>query len=458
MATFLFRNPLACSVFFVASIFAQPGEQTIVYPEDVFPALRPLLEAAAKQSPELRARRAMVDERQGQALSQNASRSASLYVNAQVLGGYENRFELASGEASFSRDNESGAVGTVDGSIWWSKPIFAWGNLERYARMGNLRVEAAELEYKEAVRVQLNEVRASFLEWQLAEQQLLILEENVEEAERIVLAQKQLQAAGRVSEQQVLELEAQLLEAEESRAWQMQKKAYYRDRLGLLVGDRELVRSVGVLNFPAHDWLSASGPGDRWLGVLESKDTSRPEVEREERYLEVDSTQARVMERTQRPTINLVAGIVSGRVDSGQIDDVTLRVTGYVGMQVRWNIFDGKRSRGEQMAALARMRAREARLEAAVARIRDEGARLVADLAFFRTQIEARSRRSELLARRLELAGNPEAEDRISAKEQVGLRLDYLRAEQRITEAKVSYLMTMAKLAALFFEDPMAGA
>ena len=455
MATPLFRNSYVCLVVLAAPLFAQPRELSIVYPEDVFPALRPLLEAAAKQSPELRARRATVDERIGQSMSQNASRNSSVYMNARVLTGYERRFDVSG--SSNSNNIESGSVSTIDGSIWWNKPIFAWGNIERYAEMGDLRVEAAELEYSEAVRVQLNEVRASFLKWQLAEQQLGILEENVAQAEGIVAAQKQLQEADRVSEQKVLELEAQLLEAEESRAYQLQQKFYFRDRLALLVGDKAMVDAVGVLAFPETGFSTVASSG-AWLGVLESGEASRPAIERERRYLEVDSTQAEVMDRTQRPTVDLIAGVVSGQVDTAQVDDVTVRLTGYVGLQVRWNIFDGNRSRGERMAALARMRAREARLDAAIARVRDEGVRLVSDLSFFQTQIEARKRRSELLARRIELADSPNAEDRISAKDQLDLLLDYLRAEQRIAAAKASYLMTMAKLAALVFEDPVAGA
>lgn len=456
MATYLLRTPLVLLAVLAGSLFAESKELSIVYPEDIFPALRPLLEAASKQSPELRARRATVDERVGQSISQNASGNSSIYMNARILTGYERRFDI-SGDSNNSNVKESGGVSTVDGSIWWSKPIFAWGNIERYAEMGTLRVEAAELEYSEAVRVQLNEVRASFLEWQLAEQQLGILEENVAQAEGIVAAQKQLQEAGRVSEQQVLELEAQLLEAEESRAYQLQQKLYHRDRLALLVGDKAMVDAVGVLPFPEAGFETVSSSSS-WFGILESGEASRPAIEREQRYLEVDSTQADVMQRTQRPTVDLVAGVISGQVDTGQIEDVTIRLTGYVGLQVRWNIFDGNRSRGEQMAALARKRAREARLDAAIARVRDEGVRLVSDLSFFQTQIEARTRRAQLLARRIELAENPDAEDRISAKDQLDLRLNYLRAEQRIAAAKAGYLMTMAKLAALVFEDPVAGA
>jgi hypothetical protein len=64
----------------------------------------------------------------------------------------------------------------------------------------------------------------------------------------------------------------------------------------------------------------------------------------------------------------------------------------------------------------------------------------------------------ELLERRLTLAENPDGEDRISAKDQVQLRLEYLRSKQRVAEAKANYVMTMAKLAALAFKDPIAGA
>lgn len=448
----LYLAPLVALVF---PVVAGAQSVEIVYPEEIFPELAPLLEAASKNAPELRVRRAQIEEREGQAISRGAERNSSLRLHSRMMGGYEQRFYI--NEDNAPQDRQDGRpVATVDASLWWEKPIFAWGNFERYARYGELGVEAAELDLAEAVRVQLNEVRATFLRWQMAEQQLRILEENVGVATQIVEAQRQLFDAGRVSEQRFLELEARLLETEESRAFFARERQYFRARLVGLVGDESLVAAVGVVEVPDFSLPEGATEAD-WITVLQSQGSSRPGVERERRYAQQDATWAEIVDKNQRPTVDLVAGLVSNRLDSADISNTTLRVVGYVGLQIRWNIFDGRRSEGERMAALARKRAREARLAAAEATIYDQGARLVADLRYQRAQADARTQRAELLARRLELATRPSAEDRISALDLLELRLDYLRAEQRILESKANFLMTMTQLAALVFQDPVAG-
>jgi outer membrane protein TolC len=435
-------------------------ELEVLYPEEVFPALRPLLVAAAEQAPELRARLITVEEREGQAMVREAERHSRLFLHGRVMGGYESRLNFF--DDNPSDGDESGfsvsgrPVATVDASLWWSKPIFAWGNLERYALLGELGVDAARLDYAEAVRVHLNEVRATYLRWQMAEQQLRLFGESVGLASQIVEAQRRLFAAGRVSEQSLLELEARLLEAEESRALFERERQYFRDRLGVLVGDEVAMTAVAVEEIPAFV-LPEEAPTEAWRAALRAAGADAPGLERERRFAEIDAQWAETVRHNQRPTVDLVAGVVTNRLDTADIDRNTMRLVGYVGLQVRWNIFDGRRSEGERLAALARKRSREARLEAAEARLIDEGARLAADLRYQRAQTEAREQRARLLARRLELAVNPNAEDRISALALLDLRLELLRAEQRIVEAKANYLMTMTQLAALVFRDPVAG-
>lgn len=441
---------------FVSSHLVAQDELGILYPEEIFPELRPLLESAAKNAPELRARAATVEERAGQAIVQASQRNSTLRLNSRVLGGYEYRFGSDIDNDSSNGTQTGRSLATIDGSLWWEKPIFAWGNLERYARIGELGVEAAKLDFAESTRVHLNEVRATFLRWQVATQQLQLLEENVVVAQQIVDAQRQLFKSGRTSEQRVLELEARLLETEESRALFIREQQYFRNRLGVLVGNDALVDTVSQVVTPQFVLPEGAALAD-WSSRLGSSISSRPALERERRYAQIDATQAEVVARNQRPTLDLVAGLVSDRLDSAESDVSDFRVISYVGLQLRWNIFDGRRSEGEQIAALARKRSREANLVAAEARVMDEGARLAANLRYQLAQSESRTRRAELLERRLELASNPGGEDRISPLDQLELRLEYLSAEQRVLESKADYLMTMTQLAALVFVDPVAG-
>ncbi|MFW6354474.1 MAG: TolC family protein [Verrucomicrobiota bacterium] len=429
------------------------GTLVVRYPEEVFPELRRLLEVAVERAPELRAEAARIDEQEGRAMTETARANSFVSLSGRLLGGYEQRFRLDSVEGQDRTDGEP--VATIDAGLWWQKPLFAWGNLERYAQLGELGVKASELNFAEAARVHLNEVRSTFIQWQLAEAQLRLLEENVAVAVRIVEAQEQLLEIGRISEQRVLELRARLLEIEENRALQERDRQYLRDRLAVLVGDPALVATIGSIELPRISL--PEGGEDAWRAALRDPAASRPGLDREQRLVAIDALRAEIAGLEQRPTIDLVAGVSTNRVDTDDISDNTLRAVGYIGLQVRWNLFDGRRSEGEQIAALARVRAREARLEVARARVRDEGARLAANLRYFRDQAQARAQRAELHARRLELTEDPAGEDRISPLDRLELRLDYLRSAQSVETAKANYLMTMAQLAALIFTDPVAG-
>ncbi|MFP4541409.1 MAG: TolC family protein, partial [Opitutales bacterium] len=157
------------------------------YPEEVFPELRRLLEVAVERAPELRAEAARIDEQEGRAMTETARANSFVSLSGRLLGGYEQRFRLDSVEGQDRTDGEP--VATIDAGLWWQKPLFAWGNLERYAQLGELGVKASELNFAEAARVHLNEVRSTFIQWQLAEAQLRLLEENVAVAVRVVEAQ-----------------------------------------------------------------------------------------------------------------------------------------------------------------------------------------------------------------------------------------------------------------------------
>ncbi len=424
------------------------AEIDVLYPEEVFPQLRPLLESAVENAPNLRSQLALIDEHRGEGIIRQSAGNARLRFEGRLLGGYEMRSEAP------ANGDRSGAIGTLDGNLWWEKPIFAWGNIERLARMGELGVEAGRLAYADVVRMHLNEVRDTFLRWQLAERQMRLLDENVLLAARIVSNQRELLEAGRVAETQVLDLEARLQETEEERMLFERERQYFRDHLEVLVGDAEAVARIGMIDFP--DFQLPEGHVEAWTSVLKETTFDHPGVARERRYAEIDATYAEVVANNQRPSVDLVAGLVSDRVDSANIDDSALRLVSYVGLQVRWNIFDGRRSEGERMVALARKRAREARLEAAEAELRDQAGRLVANLRLHQAQVDVRTQRAAILSRRLALAENPGTGGRIAPLEHLELRLDFLAAEQRTLDAKANYLTTLTQLAALIFRDPVA--
>lgn len=427
----------------------------LLYPEEVFPELNPLLETAMEHSPELEAQASMVEERRGQLMMQTSRSRSRLDVTSQLLGGYEVRFNPDTYGGAVDRV-ESRPQATLNARIWWQKPLFYWGNNERQEEIASAYMEGSEHNYAQTARQHLASVRETYLRWVGAFHQREIAKDQIPLAERFVQNQKELLKIGRTSEQEILELEARLQEAQESLALYERDESYYRNQLKLMVGDDQLVDRLTLESFPGMQLLSI-GEIAALRRELEGIERDSPAVRREEALAEADETYYEAVKREKRPVVDFVAGMVSDRVDSYNIDDSAYRLSSYVGLQVRWNIFDGYRNKGERMGALARMRQREARIEMTRAQMHSATERALSNLELDVRQARARSTRVEMLERRLRLSEVEGGAEWIAPIDQLEMRLDYLEAEARVIASKISYLINMSQLAAIYFVDPVSG-
>ncbi len=448
-----FLTVLILSTAWVGSALARPD--TLLYPEAVFPELTPLLLSALDRSPELESLEAAVEDRRGQALSQSAASRSRVTAHTQVLGGYEMRYNPETQGGRYD-EFEGQSRFTVNGSVWWYKPIYYWGNTERQRHIADLHVTASELEFVEASRRHLSEVREVYLLWIASRHQYAVAAETIELAERFVNNRRELLRIGRTSEQEVLELEAALYEAEETLAQYSRERTYLRNQLLLMVGDETMVDGLERAEFPEVPLLDDEGLA-RLRAGLQAEDPDSIAVQRQELFAEADETFYEAVKRDRRPTFDLVVGAASDRLDTYDINDSAFRVSSYAGVQMRWNIFDGHRNRGDRMSALARLRGREAQARRTEAEVRSGAERLLANIELNVRQVEARSARAELLARRLNLAENPDSAELIAANDRLELRLDLLRARTRVIDAQIQYLVHMSRLAALYFPDPVSG-
>lgn len=439
----------------VSFLSAEVNLEHVLYPENVFPELTPLLHTALQNSPELEARQAAVEERRGQSLSQAAASRSRVRADVQVLAGYEFRYNPDTVNGLYESVESRARMG-LNASLWWHKPLYYWGNNERQRQIADLYVSASETEFAETSRRHLNSVRETYLLWMAARHQLEVAAENLELAERFVSNRRELLRIGRTSQQEVLELEAGLYEAQESLALYARDQTYLRRQLELMVGDEQALAALDREAFPEIPLLSL----DEIDGLRQKLAEANPEVlavEREELNAEADRTYYEAVKRQRRPVVDLVVGAVSDRVDSYNIDDSAYRISSYAGVNVSWNIFDGHRNRGERMSALARIRAREARIEMMESQTRSGAEHLLSNLELFVRQVEARSLRAELLERRMALAENPDNAEIIAPIERLELRLSLLQAQARVIESKIQYLIHMSRLAALYFPDPVSG-
>ncbi len=426
------------------------------YPEEIFPGLAPLLQEALANSPELEARSASVEERRGQSLAQASVARSRVVAQGRVLGGYEFRYNPDTLDGLVDT-YESRPRAALDASVWWYKPLYYWGNNERYQQIAELQVAASEVDFTETSRRHLTDVREIYLQWVAARHQYAVAQENIQLAERFVNNRRELLNIGRTSPQEVLELEAGLYEAEEALAIYAREKTFFRNQLAIMVGNEFIVaRLEDDSAFPEVPMLTIAEI-EQLRAQLRAEEPSTPAMQREKLQVQAEETHYESLLMDRRPTIDFVMGAITDRVDSYNINDSAYRISSYAGLQVRWNLFDGHRNRGDRMAALARIRSREARMEMTEAHARSGAERLLANLELNVRQVESRRARAELLERRLQLAESPDSTELIAPIDRLELRLNLLQAKNRVIEAQIQYLIHMSRLAAIYYADPVSG-
>jgi outer membrane protein TolC len=298
-------------------------------------------------------------------------------------------------------------------------------------------------------------IRRNYLQLLLMREQRIILEQSISLSESFVEARRKLVEVGQSSEQEVLEMEATLLENREGLAWVEKRIDDLSGSLQRLIGagfspDQISGKPLSVIQPMSLDELDAliSEVNSR-VGLQEGLSTKRFKV-----LEEIEDKQIEILDKNDWPTLGFVAGIYTDHLDSAGKDDFFLRTQYYAGLQVNWNIFDGWQTEAWKRSALARKRAYA--LQADVAKTEDQrrAEALLAELQLNLKQIEARGKRENILSRRMELVREQAERALITGVERIEGEIDYLEVRQRLMEARVNYLINLMELGILLGKDP----
>ena len=420
------------------------AETPVRFAEELFPELGALMEAAATGSTELRLRTLRIEERAGDLDVAVARRRPSARLYGRVMGSYETRDDIP-----------DDFRGDINANLTLSQPLYQWGNLKRQEVIAERQIELEEIEMERTGARQFMEIRRAYLNWLLMREQETILEQSIALSERFVEARKQLVAAGQSSEQDVLEMEARLLENKERLSWVEKNLTDLRHRF---------VRFAGPDFDPATldgDSLARIEPmPERALQELKQQvrgeSLQDPLVERYDVLETIETERLAILEKQHWPMLDLVAGIFSDRLDAVNQDDSVLRLRYFAGVQVNWNIFDSWQTEGHKRSALARRQAYALRKADSEADNLRESESLLADLELNLRQIEARGKRERLLDRRMTLLREQAQRDLITGVELIEGEIDYLEVRRRLMEARVSYLMNLMEIGLLLEMDPAA--
>ena len=424
--------------------FAQNGPQL---PEDVFPALRPILEQAAQQSPQMVSRNLELLAADGD-LKQA---KAGLYPS---LGGFY--------QYSQTTDQREDIVDSLKTdktyyNITLTQPLFQWGERVNNAKIGKIIRDIADENYSEAYRLLANQIRASYLSLIMskiginnATHGLKLAEEALASAEDRL--QKKVISEGAIFQTRIAADQARL--ADETAAWNFELS---KQDFSKLTGQPA----------PSDYAIPSEIPG-----LIESKDKVDALLTRflsqekpETAAVRIARKQVLVNELTyknqrtrQRPKLSFVAGI--SQDEQSYTSNIAQKYgleSKYVGLQVSWNIFDGFATRGAVASALARKRMAEhtyKELTETLAQDARKAAKAV-DLA---------QRQLAISERLLNNAGNflSYTKDELKRGQSSEAEINAAQAGYNATKSSTNssryiYLMRVSEFLSLIAEDPMVG-
>lgn len=416
--------------------------RNFIYPEEVFPELAHLLRAAATQSVRVEVQQAMVAEREGWLEEARASRRPRVGMNARIAANYETR------EDDVTKTNT-----LVDGNLSLTQPLWYWGELSSRVAIGELRVQAAEMELARSGVELLQQVRFHYLRWVLTHFQIQRLEQVIELAESRVANQRELLSVGRSTEQVVLEMEVRVQENRELLAFLQREyrrlSHVLRQQTGL---SGDLTRFLP--NHPPEVVPMTLSDLEILRRSLQLRDPHSFELARRELELRADEEQLHIINRRHFPKVDLVAGVFADTLEGFNQDERVLRGNFFAGVAVNWNIFDGWATRGMRMSNLARQRMQRSWMEETRGSLSVEAERLLGEIEFNIQQILTRDTRLQLMQRRLDLLEQQRERELIPVVDQLELQLNFGDLSLQALESRIQYLLHLAQLANLFQPDP----
>jgi outer membrane protein TolC len=417
----------------------------IRYAEELFPDLGTLLETASREGTELQLAEYRLEEREGALDVTKGQRRPQVRAYARVAGAYEVRDDI-----------DDRFRGNINANLTVSQPLYHWGNLERQEVVAEGRVALEEVDVTHKGARHFMSIRKAYLEWLLMNERKAILTQSISLSETFVDARRQLIEVGQSSEQDVLEMEARLLENHESLAWVERRTIDLEGLLRRLVGpsfDRSLLSAQPLSVIEPMAVADFEELSRRAIGTAGFVD---PMAERYTVLEDIEAENLAILDKRNYPMVNLVAGILSDHIDGVNQEDFVFRMQYYAGFQVNWSIFDGWQTDGWKRSALARKRAFALQGEAARDETRQRAETLLAELQLNLKQIEARSKREVILERRLAFLREQADRAQITGVERIEGEIDFLEVRQRLMEARVNYLMNLMELGVLLGTDPAA--
>lgn len=414
-------------------------------PEDLIPALRPILVAALEQSPQMILRN--IDIAQAEA---SRMQSASVLWPRLFTSASYTDTESAVADVTSSSDG-------IFYSLSISQPVFHWGALKAEADKGKIGLKIAERQYGEGYRLLLVSLRRDFLALVTSGMALRNAELALKNAEENLALAEQKLRAGTISAEEITEPKLAVQEAGLARDRAVEDLEYAKRQFLLMAGQPSLnFDSILPAEVPApvHDaaiaarlLLDFERDGiNNTLSVLNYRDS-----------IAQAGLDHKIAKFQLWPKFSFSASASEQNITSAGPGFVSTTAVGSqsFNLTASWSIFDGFSSRGSRLSALARQRSLERNLnshtEQTVAKMRD----MEKQLDFAWRLLELRHKRRDLGESGLNrLIANFKAGEAPQTAVAAG-RLRLNRAEIDLSTARGDFLNRWSDYLSTLGEDPM---
>jgi outer membrane protein TolC len=348
------RPPLSALLAVVAGCMlpGSPSLARVWLPESILPDLAASLDrVAVEPPPQAGLWLGQQDEAEGQRLLARSVLQPKISAYAQVRGAYETRSDI----------DDRWRIGANAG-INAQQPLWQGGALTAQvdARAAEAVVRSTWAHH--ARQEFLDSVRSRWIEWHLVALRQQVLNQSRSLLDGLLTTRRALRDLGQASELDIVELEVQIAHTDDDLAWWASEAARLADELAWQLGFQpalipqplDVVLANGLPDVAA---VAAAVP--QWLVAA----GAAPAVERAEQERVREVAQLRVADTARTPRFGLVAGLAQDQLEGVNTTADVTRWTGFVGLRVDWNLFDGRASDGHALQARGRVRSAEARAD-----------------------------------------------------------------------------------------------
>lgn len=378
------------------------------------------LRLAQENNPQIRQADARVAEVRGNLTNVRAARLPSL----DLRGGYQvvdDELMVTGG------DNESWNV-----DLQLSQNLYTGGAVSSSNRQVEALLAAAEADLQATIIGASLAVREAWFTALLAREQITVREASIRLLQQQLDVVRDRFEAGTVSRFELLRSEVALANG---------RPALIRARNSYELAVVALLRAVGLENADPEtiqlDGQLAYSDFSRDLdGSLRLARSSRPEFRATEARVRAAGSAVDAIRAGRLPSLQLVAGY--GLQKDPRSSDRGETIDGWrLGLQGSWNLWDANATRGDRLAAEARVRQAEISMDDLELRVATEVRQAYLSLREARELVEASQRVVEQALEALALA-----QDRFSVG--AAIQLEVLEAEVALTEARTNEISALA--------------